>query len=383
MKKLSALLALMLFASCKAPAPARHMLAASGSTSNVVADTVAMRFQQAAATAPSGSLSIQNVAGTLSQVTDQGVVTAIAGGGGGGFPSTATALTKDNTGSPTGNIPLSGLGGPGSLWFAADGTPSKASAANITGLVAALPYASLATMSANTLLCNNTGSPATPISCTVAQAQAMGLGFAADTIVTINNSLGAPVNAWEHAITLPTTTAGSEASQADTKLLVAGAQVTAQSIRPNATLFRDGAFNASSIAFASSTASGLWWDSAQARTTVQVGTTVQGSYGFDNAGIIHAVGDVGGIKVSSAQDTGFTRSGVNGDMLLTSGRDFTFGPASAMATTATTGFVAVPAGAGPPTGSAAIPTGKGLLYIDATNSKMYISVAAGTWVILN
>lgn len=51
---------------------------------------------------------------------------ASGGGGGGGFPATATALTKDNTGSPTGNIPLSGLGGPGLLYFAADGTPTAA-----------------------------------------------------------------------------------------------------------------------------------------------------------------------------------------------------------------------------------------------------------------
>lgn len=48
------------------------------------------------------------------------------GGGGGGFPASATALTKDNTGSPSANIPLSGLGGPGLLQFAADGTPTKA-----------------------------------------------------------------------------------------------------------------------------------------------------------------------------------------------------------------------------------------------------------------
>jgi hypothetical protein len=87
----------------------------------VVADTTGVSWQLAASTATVDHTSVEKCAANpnLRWVL-------FTGGGGGGFPASATALTKDNTGSPSANIPLSGLGGPGLLKFAADGTPSKA-----------------------------------------------------------------------------------------------------------------------------------------------------------------------------------------------------------------------------------------------------------------
>lgn len=57
--------------------------------------------------------------------------------GSGGLPANSTVITKDNTGSPASNIPLSGLSGPGLLYFASDGTPSKATGTQVLSVAMA------------------------------------------------------------------------------------------------------------------------------------------------------------------------------------------------------------------------------------------------------
>lgn len=92
----------------------------------IIADTTGQNWQLTVSSALVNHTSVEACAGNpgLRWLT-------YSGGGGGGFPASATALTKDNTGTPSANIPLSGLAGPGLLQFAADGTPTKATAANL------------------------------------------------------------------------------------------------------------------------------------------------------------------------------------------------------------------------------------------------------------
>ncbi len=61
--------------------------------------------------------------------------------------------------------------------------------------------------------------------------------FGSDTLVQLPNGVSTPVNALELIASLTTSTAGAEVSQWLIKLLNAGAQVTALTVKPNATQF--------------------------------------------------------------------------------------------------------------------------------------------------
>lgn len=215
---------------------------------------------------------------------------------------------------------------------------------------------------------------------TVANPLTAATQFGPNTIVSLNNTASTPVSALQLINTLTTTTAGSEASKWVIKVLVAGGQVTAVDIRPAQVLLPYGGSGAPAFSFQDTDstghgpASGMYFDNAGNRVVIQAG----GGGTFWDASGPNIVSALGSVRFNGGSDA-LRRISPNGDMQITLTHDFVIGAASALATSATAGFVQVPVCAGAPTGAAGLNTGKAAVVVDSTDNKLCWSSTSGTW----
>ncbi len=119
------------------------------STRDDILDRANLRSIAAAVAADAGSIAIENIAGTLKQVDDQGVATSL--GGGGGAPSTATYITQTPDASLSAEQALSALAS--GLLYNTTGTGvlTKATAAQVASAGVGEYYTSLSGGAATSL----------------------------------------------------------------------------------------------------------------------------------------------------------------------------------------------------------------------------------------
>jgi hypothetical protein len=203
-------------------------------------------------------------------------------------------------------------------------------------------------------------------------------GFGSDTLVQLPNSVATLVTALEVITTLPTNTAGAEVSQWDVKLLNGGAQGTAATFKPAAFLVPTGASANPGLSFISFPTAGLVPGVgigtlgainvvANATPILQVdyqfGLMTIGSGYFYYLGTDH----LRGMGYAAADASAGAMN-----LCLFSNKDVQIGQDNALNTTATFGFLDMPACAGAPTGVPdSVRTGKIAFVVDSTNFKLY------------
>lgn len=211
---------------------------------------------------------------------------------------------------------------------------------------------------------------------TVNYYPAVGGGFGSDTIVQLPNASTTLVDALEMVTTLSTATAGSEVSQLAIKLLSAGAQVTAMTIKPLATEFPVGTSGLPGITFAGHATTGLWWDNSNAAMAVSVSGTYAGLF---NSNRLWMLDGAASLILGVSNGVTMARNTSGGMQLTSSIHNVTIGGDGALATNAATGFLEIPSCAGTPTGTVVPRSGKVALVYDSTNFKLGVSAGGGTW----
>lgn len=199
--------------------------------------------------------------------------------------------------------------------------------------------------------------------------------FGSDTTISINNAVSSPVTALEVIASLTANAAGAEASQWLVKLLVAGAQVDALTLKPNQAVFRAGTGALPGVAVGG-TDTGM--------------SLVAGQLVLSNSGLNALVINAGSgtmlfagnyaLNIGSDLLTGIARTGTAaGDLRVYATRDVVIGADGALATSAVAGLLQIPTCAGTPTGNYTPRSGKVAIIYDTTNEKLSRTTGGANW----
>ncbi len=206
--------------------------------------------------------------------------------------------------------------------------------------------------------------------------------FGADTSVLLPNASAADVTALQLVASLTVATAGSESSQWLVKVLRQGSQITAASFHADAfRVGRDGTGAVPSLSFVNGTGYGMWYDAANARTSISAGGTAAIGIAVGSTTFLPAAYS---LYFASTFAAGLEHAGsgfASGDLnfYLPTGNVYV-GRNAALAVGASNGQFGLPTMAGKATATITIPTGHVLVSYDITNHKFTVNEGGGTIV---
>lgn len=264
------------------------------------------------------------------------------------FSGGITALTGDVTASGTGSV-------------------------TTTIANSAVTLAKMADLATARFIGRNTAGTGAPEALSVATVLTMlGLpNFGTSTTLTLLNSASAPVNSLTLVNTLTTNTAGAEVSNWVVGGINAGSAATFLTIAPTLLTLGGtlavGTSSGMTIKASSTENTGIGRPFAQTFGIYANGTNV---INITGAGIFAATSAQGYFLDNGSAAIGMKLQGSNATIF--SSVDVQIGVDGALATSATAGFLAIPAMAGTPSGVPAPRTGKVLLGYDSTNNKLII-----------